>query len=312
MGLPPGRGSREAGSPVRGLEARVSGMEKVYNSVPKVDYFFMGGSSTFSIRFPEDLGAPGVQVVERKLVFRTPYGESPIMKLFEVDGKLVLTTKMHGRRLGVSRADSSRQVFWVAREAGVKRILAEGGAGAINHLLELRDLILCHDYIDLSLRRDVELGGPHLLVMRDPVCPQLQQLLYEVAAAQIRAKGDGRRLFRRGIYAVTDGRHWESRAEVQMLKQMGADVVGQSLCPEVYLAREIGACYGRIDMIVNYAEGIVEDWKHEDLKDIFYNEAHFIGQIMLEALRRVDLNRTCQCADLKKPTLLVDREYAEG
>lgn len=286
-------------------------MEKVYNSVPQVDYFFMGGSSTFSIRFPEDLAAPGVQVLERKLVFRTPYGESPIMKLFEVDGKRVLTTKMHGRRLGVSRADSSRQVYWVAREAGVKRILAEGGAGAVNHLLEPRDLVIAHDYIDLSLRRDVELGGPHLLVMRDPVCPQLSGILHDVAGEQIRRTGDRRRLFRRGIYAVTDGRHWESRAEVQMLKQMGADLAGQSLCPEVYLAREIAACYGRIDMVVNYAEGIVEDWKHEELKDIFYNDAPFIGQIMLEALRRVDLHRTCSCADLKKPSLLIDREYAE-
>lgn len=286
-------------------------MDKVYNSVPKVDYFFMGGSSTFSIRFPEDLGAADVQVLERKLVFNTPYGEGPIMKLFAVGGKIILTTKMHGRRLGVSRADSSRQVFWVAREAGVQRILAEGGAGAVNHLLELRDLLVCHDYIDLSLRKDVELGGPHLLVMRDPICRQQADLLLAVAEEKCQQWGDRRRIFRRGIYAVTDGRHWESRAEVQMIKQMGADLAGQSMCPEVYLAREIGACYARLDMVVNHAEGIVADWRHDDLRDIFYGEAPRIGEIILEAFRRLPLEKTCPCAGLKKPSLLVDREYAQ-
>jgi 5'-methylthioadenosine phosphorylase len=52
---------------------------------------------------------------------------------------------------------------------------------------------------------------------------------------------DGR-VFIRGTYAVTDGRHFESPAEVAMMNGQ-ADIVGQSIAPEVYLAREIGACY---------------------------------------------------------------------
>lgn len=285
-------------------------MEKVYQSVPKVDYCFMGGSSTFSMRIPEDLELTDAHVVERKLVFQTPYGESPIMKLFEIDGKTVLTTKMHGRRMGVSRADSSRQVFWVLREAGVKQIVAEGGVGSVNHLLELRDLVFPHDYVDLSLRRDVELGGPHLLVMRDPVCPTLHQTMVDVSTEYCEQIGDRRRIFNRGIYGVTDGRHWESRAEVQMMKQMGIDLSGQSMCPEVYLAREIGACFAGCYMIVNYAEGIIADWSHRDLKDIFFNEARNIGMIMMETLRRMKPEKTCGCEDLKKKSLLMDTEYA--
>jgi 5'-methylthioadenosine phosphorylase len=287
-------------------------VEKVYSSVPKVDYCFMGGSSTFSIRVPEDLELADARLLERKLLFQTPYGESPIMKLFEIGGKTVLTTKMHGRRLGVTRADSSRQVFWVLREAGVKQVVAEGGVGAVNHLLELRDLVFPQDYIDLSLRKDVELGGPHLLVMRDPVCPTLHRTMLEVATEYCLNNGDRRRIFGRGIYGVTDGRHWESRAEVQMMKQMGIDLAGQSMCPEVYLAREIGACFAGCYMVVNYAEGVIRDWSHHDLKDIFYNEARHIGLIMMETLRRLSMPKRCGCDDLKKKTLLVDREYADG
>lgn len=63
-----------------------------------------------------------------------------------------MTVRMHGWRSGTTRADASRQVFWVLREAGAARVLAEGGAGAVNHLLAPRDLLVSNDYIDLSLR----------------------------------------------------------------------------------------------------------------------------------------------------------------
>lgn len=291
-------------------------MAHSYADIPPADYCLMGGSSTFSIRLPEDLHEPDVRVLDRKLVFKTPYGDSPIMKLFQIGegpaAKRVLTTKMHGRRLGVSRADSSRQVFWVLKQAGVKRVISEGGVGAINHLMELRDLFVPSDYIDTSLRKDVELGGPHLLVMRDPVCPELSDTLLGVANQYCAQSGDRRRVFNRAVYGVTDGRHWESRAEIQMLKQAGADVAGQSMCPEVYLCREIGACFAGLYMVVNYAEGIVADWRHKDLKDIFYGEAEKIGRMLLEGLRRVDAHhKTCGCDELKKASLLVDQEYAD-
>lgn len=300
--------------------------------MPAASYAIIGGSSTFSIRFPEDLNDPGVRVLASDLVFDTPYGPSAAFKLCEVDvprqagaPRRFLTLKMHGWRSGVSRADASRQVFWVFQQAGVRRILAEGGVGAANHLLELRDLVLATDYIDLSVRKDVGLGGPYLLMMRDPVCPEAHRALFiegsaELARAQAQAcssiTGDGlprppRRVFPRGIYANTDGRHFESRAEVASIRQMGADIVGQSICPEVYLAREIGACYAGIYMVVNYAEGVVEDWRHEDLKDIFYGESQTVGRIVLGALRALPAERGCGCAGLRKRSLLAPPEEGE-
>lgn len=71
--------------------------------------------------------------------------------------KKFLTCKMHGWRTGVSRADASRQLFWVFREAGVKRIIAEGGVGTVNTLLDTRDFLIPDDYLDLSQRKDVGL-----------------------------------------------------------------------------------------------------------------------------------------------------------
>lgn len=271
--------------------------------VPAADFAFIGGSSTLSIEIPEDLGLDYVEVLET-LDFETPFGTSPQFKLLSVKGRegnrKVLTCRMHGWRRGIRRGDASRQIFWVFKQAGVKRIIAEGGVGAVNHLLNPRDIVIPHDYMDFSMRKDIGLEDRHLLIMRDALCPQMRNILFSIAR-QSWKKG---KVFERGIYCNTDGRHFESPAEVNYYKIAGADIIGQSICPEVYLAREIGACYVGIYLVVNYAEGIVTPWQHEELKDIFYTESAEIGRIIFEFLRALPLDADCQCAQLRKETLL--------
>jgi 5'-methylthioadenosine phosphorylase len=271
------------------------------HKIPAAAYAVVGGSGTLSSNFPANVTDKDVEILADNLRFNTPCGESPAMRLFRVGEKRVLTVKMHGWRSGVTRADASRQVFWVFREAGVKRIISEGGVGTVNKLLDLRDFIIPDDYLDLSVRKDVMLDGRYLLVMRDALCPEMRQAL--IAATKKRFDG---RVFIRGTYAVTDGRHFESPAEVAMMNGH-ADIVGQSICPEVYLAREIGACYAGLYFTVTYGEGIKEKWSHQDMADIFYDDAPMIGQIILETIRNVDADdRKCECLSLRKETLLKD------
>jgi 5'-methylthioadenosine phosphorylase len=250
-----------------------------------------------------------VKIVAENLYFDTPYGKSPAFRHFTVGEKHVLTVRMHGWRSGVTRADASRQVFWVFREAGVKRIISEGGVGTVNKLLDIRDFMVPDDYLDMSMRKDVMLDGRYLLVMRDALCPELREALIKATKKRF----DGH-IFTRGTYAVTDGRHFESPAEVAMLNGH-ADIVGQSMCPEVYLAREIGACYAGLYFTVNYGEGI-KKWSHQDMTDIFYDDAPMIGEIILETIRNVDAeDRKCECLELRKETLLKDvynQESAKG
>lgn len=248
--------------------------------------------------FPAALNRDDVEILQRDMVFDTPYGQTPPFLLFRLGDKKVLTCRMHGWRGGTSRADASRQIFWLFREAGVKKILAEGGVGSVNHLLDTRDVVVASDYIDQSMRKDVGLEGHYLLIMRQALCPHMRQELIDAAEAR-----PINRVFRRGVYAVTDGRHFESPAEVAMLKGH-ADIIGQSICPEVYLAREIGACYAGLYTVVNYGEGVVKDWEHSELSQIFYEDADKIGHILLDAISRLSDNQLCGCADLRKPTLL--------
>lgn len=269
-------------------------------SVPPATRAVIGGSGSLAADFPGDLH-PAAAVLERDLIFETPWGDSPPFTLFELGGHATLHVKLHGWRKGVSRGRASRQVFSVLHRAGVRRILSDAGVGSLNHLLDPGDLVVVDDFVDMTTDRDRygAVVGDHLLIMRDAVCAAGREALVDAA----RSVAPERRLFTRGTYVVTEGPRFESPAEVRYLQGLG-DVVGQSFSPEVWLARDIGACYAGVYLIVNYGEGVVREWEHEVLAQIFRSDASLMGRILLEALEALPADDDCVCRDLRKPTLL--------
>jgi len=271
--------------------------------VPAAHFGVCGGSGSLSFDFPAALRDDRVTVLAEDLVFDTPFGVSPAFTYFRVAGphgpREALAVKMHGWRRGVKRADASLQVFWVFHEAGVKKVLADGGVGSLNHLLDPRDVVIPNDFIDLSIKQDIYVRGDHLLIMREPICRELAGHLYAGASESFA------RVFARGTYLVTDGPRFESVAEVDYMKRLGGDVIGQSLAPEVFLARDIGACYAGIYIVVNYGEGVVRDWEHAELKAVFFEESETVARIVLDAVADADLSAdACRCAEFRKPSLL--------
>jgi purine nucleoside phosphorylase len=69
----------------------------VARAIPHVKYALIGGSGTWGIRFPEDLGRDDIELVDVfEDGFETPYGRSIAYKLLRIGGELVLRTAMHG------------------------------------------------------------------------------------------------------------------------------------------------------------------------------------------------------------------------
>lgn len=270
--------------------------------IPRAQFGVCGGSGSLSFDFPAALADPRVTVHADGLMFDTPFGRSPAFTHFSVDGphgrRDALAVKMHGWRRGIKRADASLQTFWVFHEAGVVKVLADGGVGSLNHLLDPRDIVIPNDFIDLTMKQDIYVRGDHLLIMRRPICPDLADHLYAGASAEFS------RVFKRGSYLVTDGPRFESVAEVDYMRRLGGDVIGQSLSPEVFLARDIGACYAGIYIVVNYAEGVVREWEHSELKAVFFEESETISRIVLETVANADLAADCGCSEYRKPSLL--------
>jgi len=55
---------------------------------------------------------------------------------------------------------------------------------------------------------------------------------------------------------------------------------------------------------VNYGEGIVRDWAHDELKAAFFDESETIAAIVVDTIASTDLNAACGCMELRKPSLL--------
>lgn len=269
-------------------------------AVPPATQAVIGGSGSFAADFPGALHEDAF-VLARDLVFTTPWGDSPPFTLFEMRGVRVLHVRLHGWRTGVSRGRASRQVFSVLHRAGVRRIVSDAGVGSLNHLLDPGDLMIADDFVDVTTDRDRD--GPivdgQLLIMRDPACVEIRAALVDAA----RRLAPGRRVFTRGTYVVTEGPRFESPAEVRRLQTMG-DIVGQSFSPEVWLARDIGACYAGLQVVVNYGEGVVREWEHDVLARIFREDAALVGRILLEGLAELPAVEGCRCRGLRKPSLL--------
>lgn len=272
-------------------------------NIPRAEFGICGGSGSLSFDFPAALNDPRVTMLANDLVFETPFGSSPAFTHFRVEGTAgprdALAIKMHGWRRGVKRADASLQAFWVFAEAGIRKVLSDGGVGSLNYLLDPRDVVIPNDFIDLSIKQDIYVRGDHLLIMRQPICPDLAGHLYRGAMAV-----DYGRVFPRGIYLVTDGPRFESPAEIDYMKRLGGDIIGQSLSPEVFLARDIGACFAGIYLVVNYGEGIVRDWAHDELKSAFFEESKTISAIVVDTIAATDLDADCSCMELRKLSLL--------
>jgi 5'-methylthioadenosine phosphorylase len=62
----------------------------------------------------------------------------------------------------------------------------------------------------------------------------------------------------RAVYVATTGPRLETAAEVRKFRLLEGDLVGQTLVPEVFLARELECCYAALTYVVNYAEGLME------------------------------------------------------
>lgn len=270
--------------------------------VPAAEFGICGGSGTLSLGTAGSLSDERVTVLADGLVYQTPFGHSPAFTHIRVDGphgpREALSVRMHGWRRGVKRADASLQVFWVFHEAGVRKVVADGGVGSLNHLLDPRDVVIPNDFIDLTIKQDIYVRGDHLLIMRKPICTDLADHLHAAASVSFS------RVFRRGTYLVTDGPRFESVAEIDYMRRLGGDIIGQSLAPEVFLARDIGACYAGIYIVVNYAEGVVKEWEHSELKAVFFEESETIARCVIDTVSAADLHAGCGCADLRKPSLL--------
>jgi 5'-methylthioadenosine phosphorylase len=194
-------------------------------------------------------------IVKDILVKETPFGASTPIYFIQHGTRTFFFVPRHGdQRYNVTAPFVNyRAIIWALKELGARRVIAWSGPGAVKRSLRIGDFALPDDLLDLTHGREhtfFENKGIGILRQHPMFCPQLHKVLTAGLRELSLDAHEG------GTYAVTEGPRLETRAEVRMLRASGASMVGMTLAPEAFLAREVELCYHPVCYITNYAEGV--------------------------------------------------------
>ncbi|MFO7701138.1 MAG: purine-nucleoside phosphorylase [Acidimicrobiia bacterium] len=210
------------------------------------------GLSAYARSLPEAVelpyqGIPG---------FPTPQVAGHAGSLFSVriEGRAVLV--FAGRVHSYEGWDMDDIVFGVrtAVATGARRVLLTNAAGAVNESFSPGDLVVISDHLNLSGRNPLtgpndDRLGPRFPDMTEVYTRSLRSRLKEILT-------DRGLPAHEGVYAAFPGPTYETPAEVQMAKRLGADLVGMSTVPEAIAVRHMGAEVAGISLVTNLAAGI--------------------------------------------------------
>lgn len=283
-------------------------------SIPEVKVAVIGGSAIIGSSFPVDFD--DVEVIEDSIIYMTPFGPSASFTRASIDGAEFLYIPFHGITPEIKNTEpnsAGERVFYVLLRAGVKKIIGCALCGSTNRLLDPADVVIPDGFVDYtskraqSLTRSLRARGVEvesiMYRLHQPFCPTLRRLLVEGSR-----EAGFPRVFSRGTVGVAEGPRLESPSEIRLrYTEAGIDIVTMNLVPEVYFAREIGACYAALELVSNYGEGLVStEWSGpEAFRDFQERWARPSADVLLWALRRLDPDdEGCGCSGHRWRTII--------
>ncbi len=200
---------------------------------------------------------------EIEIASSLPYAELPYVPRSTApghEGKLILG-KLEGKnvvaykgRVHLYEGYTAQQVVFSVRVGfylGAKTFIVTSAAGGLNPNFKAGEIMLHQDYINMAGANPLtgpndERMGPRFPIMFDPYDPALRRLAAEVARSQDVP-------LREGVYAWFAGPAYASRAELRVLRGLGADAIGMSTVPELIALRHLGAKVLGLSIITDMA-----------------------------------------------------------
>jgi 5'-methylthioadenosine phosphorylase len=182
----------------------------------------------------------------------TPFGPpSDALSRGRLGGVDFIFLPRHGRGHRLSPTDVNYRANVAALKiAGATHVVAVSAVGSLREGVAPGDLVVVDQFIDLTKRRVSTffdgLAAAHVS-FGDPVCPQLAKAVADAAEA-----ASGARVHRRGTYVCMEGPQFSTRAESNLYRSWGCDVIGMTAMPEAKLAREAELPYAVIALCTDY------------------------------------------------------------
>ena len=181
----------------------------------------------------------------------SPWGKpSDALLIGRIHGVRFVFLPRHGRGHHLSPSGVNyRANIDALKRAGCTDLLAISAVGSLREALAPGRFVAVDQFIDRTIAREKSFFGNGMVAhvsMADPVCPRLSAL---AAAAGEAAGAD---VACGGTYLAMEGPQFSSRAESELYRQWGCDVIGMTGMPEAKLAREAELPYALVGMVTDY------------------------------------------------------------
>ena len=234
------------------------------------------------------LDNPDILEAPRDEEWDTPYGKpASTLRCGRIAGREAVLVARHGRAHTCPPAQVNyRGNIWALKQAGCTHILATTAVGSLRAEIKRGDLVILDQFIDFTRHRPHtfhERFEPHNPVhtpMADPFDEALRARLIAACAAS------GYSHHPRGTVVTIEGPRFSTRAESNMFRQWGADVINMSIATEAILAAEAGLPYAAVAMSTDY-----DCWKTdeppvtwEDILHIFKQNAEKVTGVLRQVI----------------------------
>lgn len=249
------------------------------------------------------------ELTERtEITLETPFGPpSDNFVVGTVRGRRVAFLARHGRGHRILPGELNfRANIYAMKMLGVERILSASAVGSLREELAPQQVVLPDQFIDRTCNRVSTFFGDGLaahIAFAEPVCPEL---LEQVVQASRKV---GINVVKGGTYVCMEGPAFSTKAESNLYRKWGMDVIGMTNLQEAKLAREAEICYVTMALVTDYDcwhdahESVTVDMIVGNLIQNSRNAQALIVQTIEDLADK----RGCGCGEALKNALITDR-----
>jgi 5'-methylthioadenosine phosphorylase len=271
--------------------------------MPQAKIGVIGGSGLY--RMQEMTGVEEVKV-------QTPFGDpSDVITIGNVSGVPMAFLPRHGRGHRISPTEIPvRANIWALKSLGVEWVISVSAVGSLREHIAPRDLIIPDQLFDRTKSRVNSFYEGGIVVhctFAEPFCPTLRKLLLDSA----RELGDVK-VHEGGTYVCMEGPLFSTKAESNVYRKWGMDIIGMTALPEAKLAREAELCYAIIACATDYdcwhesEESVTVEMVIGNLSANVAN-AQRILQKVAQCIPADRSSLTCGCASALATAIITDR-----
>ena len=239
----------------------------------------------------------------------TPYGKpSDEYLTAELSGKEIAFLPRHGRghKLLPSELNYRANIYGM-KSLGVEYILSVSAVGSLREEIKPLDFLIPDQYVDRTNQsRKTTFFGDGIVAhigFANPSCDILNKLIYQAG------KTLGLNMHGKGTYLNMEGPAFSTKAESNLYRSWGMDVIGMTNMPEARCAREAEICYSTLAMITDYdcwhdSEDVSIDMIIQNLLKNVENAK----KILKEVIPAIPQTRDCICSSALKEAIITDKD----